>query len=91
MIPGQGTCYQKPGKIHTDPFNLPGHPIVSSTESVTMPIAKYLDKCLTPLIILTRSYIRDTQHFLDTIKNVHCYNDSLLVTWDIARLYTATS
>lgn len=54
-------------KIHKDPINPPGRPIVSSTASVTMPLAKYLDKCLTPLIIQTRSYIRDTQDFLNKI------------------------
>lgn len=54
-----------------------------------MPIAKYLDKYLTPLIIHTRSYIRDIQHFLDKIKNVHCDNDDLLVIWDVTGLYTA--
>lgn len=37
--------YQLP-KIHKDPLNLPGCHIVSITTS----IAKFLDRCLTPLI-----------------------------------------
>lgn len=76
-------------KIHKDPINPPDRPIVSSTASVTMPLAKYLDRCLTPLIIQIRSYIRDTQDFLSKIQPLIIPPDALLVTWDVANLYTA--
>lgn len=55
--------------IHKDALNPPGRSIVSSTDYITTPIGKFLNRCLTSLIEITRSYIRDTQHFLHKIRN----------------------
>lgn len=76
-------------KIHKDPLNPPGCPIVSSTDSISIQIATFLDRCLTPLIETMQSYIRDTQHFLHKICNIVLPPGSVLVTWDLANLYTA--
>lgn len=75
-------------KIHKDSINPLGRPIVSGMESVTTSLAQYLDKCITPLLINTKSFIRDTTDFLDKIKRIKLLSDSNLVTWDASSLYT---
>lgn len=75
-------------KIHKDPVNPPGRPIVFGMESVTAPLAQYLDKCLTTLLLNTKSYIKDTSDFLSKIQDIRLSADSILVSWDVSSLYT---
>lgn len=57
------------------------------SESVTAPLARYLDRCLTPLLLGTRSYIKDTSDFLSKVRNIKLSVDSILVSWDVSSLY----
>lgn len=77
-------------KIHKSLHNPPGRPIVASTDSILSPLAKHLEKILTPLVKSTRSYLQDTGHFLDIIHHHTTISpDSLLVTLDVNSLYTS--
>ena len=66
----------------------PGRPIVNGIGSVTEKISAYVDtfpKKYSPRI---PSYIRDTTHFLNTLKHLEIQNTDLLVTIDVKSLYT---
>ncbi|KAG7489839.1 hypothetical protein JOB18_021555 [Solea senegalensis] len=82
-------------KIHKDPVKWskphvipPGRPIVSDCSSETYRTAEYLDFFLNPLSTTHPSYIKDTDDFIDKIKNVDIPADSILFTIDIDSLYT---
>lgn len=75
-------------KIHKDPINPPGCPIVSSMESVTAPLAQFLDRCLTSFSINTRLYRCDTSDFFNKVREIGFTSDSFLITWDVSSLYT---
>ena len=67
----------------------PGHPVVSSVNSHTNTISKYVDFRRQSIVKKIPSYVRDTIDFLqklDKAKNVP--NDCLLVALDVKSLYT---
>lgn len=66
----------------------PGHPIVSSTESATAPLAIYLDKSIAPSITQNRSYIQDSYHFLVKMYDLTVTTVSFLVTWFFKFIYS---
>ncbi|CAJ0928451.1 unnamed protein product [Ranitomeya imitator] len=77
-------------KVHKRLDKPPGRPIVASTDSVLSPLSILLEKILTPMVRLTKSFIIDTGDFIKLIKDigqVPC--DSILVTWDVNSLYTS--
>lgn len=82
-------------KIHKDPEKWsrpheipPGRPIVSDCNSDTYWTAEYIDSFLNPLSITHESYIKDTYHFVETIRTLHIPQDAMLFTMDIDSLYT---
>lgn len=66
----------------------PGRPIVSDVRSECYNICKYIDSFLLPLSIKHASYIKNTPHFLSTIRQLHLPANSILVTGDVSSLYT---
>ncbi|XP_077125312.1 uncharacterized protein LOC143782087 [Ranitomeya variabilis] len=77
-------------KIHKSLINPPGRPIVASTDSILAPISIYLEKILTPLTKNMRSFILDTGHFLQILKQFATTPpDCILVTFDVKSLYTS--
>ncbi|CAJ0929106.1 unnamed protein product [Ranitomeya imitator] len=52
-------------KIHKHPTRPPGRPIVASTDSLLSPLAKTVEKILTPLLGHIVSFIKDTPDFLE--------------------------
>ncbi|CAJ0959949.1 unnamed protein product, partial [Ranitomeya imitator] len=77
-------------KIHKNLEKPPGRPIVASTDSILSPLAVYLEKILTPLIRLSKSYILDTGSFLNILKELGPIPPgSILVTMDVKDLYTS--
>ncbi|CAJ0937921.1 unnamed protein product [Ranitomeya imitator] len=77
-------------KIHKSLQNPPGRPIVASTDSVLSPLSVFLERILTPLVKTTRSFLLDTGHFLDVIKQLaRIPSNSTLVTLDVCSLYTS--
>ncbi|CAJ0922657.1 unnamed protein product [Ranitomeya imitator] len=77
-------------KVHKSLQNPPGRPIVASTDSVLSPLSVFLERILTPLVKTTRSFLLDTGHFLDVIKQLaRIPSNSTLVTLDVCSLYTS--
>lgn len=82
-------------KIHKDPEKWsrphiipPGRPIVSDCDSETYFTAEYLEYFLNPLSTKHPSYIQDTYHFIEKIKNIKIPSEAMLFTMDIDSLYT---
>ena len=79
------TFYLLP-KIHKQ--HNPGRPIVNGIGSVTEKISAYVDTFLRKYTPRNPSYIKDTTHFLNTLKHLEIQNTDLLVTIDVRSLYT---
>lgn len=82
-------------KIHKDPQTWtipyqipPGRPIVSDCNSETYQTAEYIDYYLNPLSVKHPSYLRDTYHFVNIIKNLKISNKFFFFSIDIDSLYT---
>lgn len=82
-------------KIHKDPKSWnppygipPGCPIVSDCSSETYSTAEYIDYFLNPLSVKHKSYIKDTYHFIECIKNMQIDPNFKFFTIDIDSLYT---
>lgn len=82
-------------KIHKDmnswtiPYQVPpGRPIVSDINSESYRISKYLDSFLKPLACQHISYLKNTQDFINKIRNLEINKDTILVTGDVSALYT---
>ncbi|CAJ0949096.1 unnamed protein product [Ranitomeya imitator] len=77
-------------KVHKDLARPPGRPIVASTNSLLSPLAITMDKILSPLVPLTQSYLRDTTHFLTSLKDLGVLpKGCTLMTMDVNSLYTS--
>jgi hypothetical protein len=57
-------------KIHKKTLPTPGRPVVSANDSPTERISELVDHFLNPLIPQTKSYLKDTTHFLQEINEV---------------------
>ena len=82
-------------KIHKDPsswtvpFEVPqGRPIVSDCDSETYYTAEYLDFYLNPLSTKHPSYLKDTYHFIEIVKNLVIPSNSSFFSMDVTSLYT---
>lgn len=82
-------------KIHKEMTKLtiphhipPGRPIVSDCGSESYGIAEFLEYFLTPLSAKHRSYIRDTQHFVEQIATLELVEPCFLFSMDVSSLYT---
>ena len=73
-------------KIHKE--NVPLRPIVSAIGSPTYNIAKHLTKLLEPYIGQTDTYIRDSTHFIEKIKDITLRPNDMLVSFDVVSLFT---
>jgi len=80
----------KPPEQWSVPFCIPpGRPIISDIDSESYHIAEYIDHFLKPITFIQPSYIKDSFHFLDKIKQVKIDNrDFFLVTCDVESMYT---
>ena len=82
-------------KIHKDqrswtvPFKIPpGRPIVSDCNSETCASAHFVEHYLNPLSVRHPSYVKDTGHFVQIIRNLSVPSHALLFTIDVDSLYT---
>lgn len=82
-------------KIHKErqkwsvPFLIPpGRPIVSDCGSETYFTAAFLDSYLNPLSVKHSSYLKDTFHFIDKVKQIIVPPTAILFTMDVESLYT---
>ena len=81
------TFYMLP-KIHEE--GCPGRPIISGCQSPTVALSQYLDFYLKPIVKMTQSYIKDTNHFLQTMLSLgeQIKPGNILITMDVKSLYT---
>lgn len=82
-------------KIHknpstwTVPYEIPkGRPIVSDCGSETYQTAEFLDFFLNPLSTRHPSYVKDTCHFVNLVKNIKAPSEFYFFSMDVASLYT---
>ena len=84
--PTEARFYLLP-KIHKK--NIPGRPICSSVNHPTSHISKFVDEHIQKYVPKTKSYVRDTQHFISRLKLLgRIPENALLVTLDVSSLYT---
>ena len=82
-----GRLYLLP-KIHKRLRNVPGRPVISNCGTSTERVSEFLDHRLKPIMKAGKSYIRDTGHFLDKLKEIGKVSENeLLVTADVTSLY----
>jgi hypothetical protein len=62
---------------------------VSACGSITEKISEFVDTIIAPYVQQQSSYIRDTQDFLDKIKNIKVDQRTILATIDVTALYTS--
>ena len=75
-------------KIHKRLHNVPGRPVMSNCGFYTENISSFLDYHLQPLAQKVKSYIKDTNHFLNKIKKLGSLPDgAILCTMDVVGLY----
>ena len=75
-------------KIHKSLHNVPGRPVISNCGFYTESISSFLDYHLQPLAQKVKSYIKDTNHFLNKIKKLGSLPDgAILCTMDVVGLY----
>ncbi|XP_046393594.1 uncharacterized protein LOC124161325 [Ischnura elegans] len=73
-------------KIHKQ--GVPLRPIVSQIDAPTYHLAKYLAQSLQPHVGKTSSYVKNSAHFIDIIKNVSIKKSDILVSFDVVSLFT---
>ena len=73
-------------KIHKD--NIPLRPIVSAIGSPTYHLDKYLSGLLQPHIGQTSSFVKDSKHFVDKLKDIVIGPQDILVSFDVVSLFT---
>lgn len=82
-------------KIHKNPntWTMPnkmpqGRPIVSDINSESYRISEYVESFLQPLACRHASYIKNSQDFIEKIRNHTINKNTYLVTGDVTSLYT---
>ena len=75
-------------KIHKNLTNPPGRPIVSSVDCPTERISMMLDLILQPLLLDTKTYIKDTPDFLRKLEELEILPEENFFTLDVTSLYT---
>ena len=73
-------------KIHKNPMGI--RPIVSSVNSITENISKFLDVWLQPIVKTLPSYLKDSTTFANIIQTTKVPTDCKLVSIDVSSLYT---
>jgi hypothetical protein len=87
------TTYYHPHH-HAYPYPIwsvtPGWPIISGCDSPTDRLSSFIDTHLKPLCSSLPSYVKDTNHFLQTIFNITTPlpPNTILATIDVKSLYT---
>ena len=73
-------------KIHKP--NPVGRPIISGCDSPTERISSFVDYLLQPIAKTQKLYLKDTTDFLNFIEKTKVEKDTMLVSMDVASLYT---
>ena len=75
-------------KIHKDTLNPPGRPVVSGSGGPTEKISQLVDHFIGKIVPLSKSYVRDSTHLINILKDFTVQPGILLCILDITSLYT---
>lgn len=75
-------------KVHKDPHNPPGRPIISNNDTISEPASKYVDFYIKPFVSKLPSFLQDTTHSLNKLPELKDVGSSYLVRIDVESLYT---
>ena len=75
-------------KIHKDALNPPGRPIVPGSGGPTEKISQLVDHFIGKIVPLSQSYVRDSAHLINMLKDFNVQPGMLMWTLDITSLYT---
>ena len=82
-----GKMYLLP-RIHKRLSDVPGKAVISNCGMPTEKVSEFSDYQLKPVMQNGKSYIRDSRHFLERIKNINTFpENAMLVTADVVGLY----
>ena len=85
--PRLGRFYLLP-KIHKCLFDVPGRPVISNCGYYAENVSAFIDHHLKPLSKCVKSYIKDTDHFLQKLQEFpKLPNDTIVCTIDVVGLY----
>ncbi|XP_071450003.1 uncharacterized protein [Hetaerina americana] len=73
-------------KVHKE--GVPLRPIVSQIDGPTYRLSKYLAQSLQPYVGQTSSFVRDSTHFIEILKKITISPNDILVSFDVASLFT---
>ena len=75
-----GKLYLLP-KIHKRRSDVPGKPVIPVCGTPTEMVSEFLDFHLKPIMRNGNSYIKDTSHFLERIKNICSIPDNVYISY----------
>ena len=82
-----GKIYHLP-KIHKRLYNVPERPIISNGGTPTKNMSEFLDHHLQPVVKGGKSYVNDTNHFFEKLKELgNVPPNAILVTANVVSLY----
>ncbi|XP_073514025.1 uncharacterized protein [Phyllobates terribilis] len=88
LRPKLPTFYLLP-KLHKDPIDPPGRPIISGNGSLCESLCTIVDFYLQPLVHTLPSFIKDSTEALKRIDSIHLEPGSVMVTADVEALYSS--
>ena len=88
LIPSRKLRPQAFYVTHKKTTPIPTRPIVSGCSGPNENIFRFLSFLLNPVVKRTKSYVRDSKHFVNMIESTPIRPNSLLVTMDVGSLYT---
>ena len=74
-------------KTHKPNDNYPGRPVVNQIDDPTYKICKELQKIIHPLTIKAKSYIKDSYHFKQRLKEVVVEDHFIQLSFDVQSLF----
>lgn len=80
--------HKEPEKWHPPFQNPPGRPIVSDCNSESHQTAEFIEHFLNPISNKHASYIKDSYHFIQIVKNLKIPANSSFFSMDVDSLYT---
>ena len=75
-------------KIHKRLYNVPGRPVISNCGTPTEKMSELLDHHLQPVMKVGKSYVKNTNHFLEKLNELGKV-PPIYVTVDVVALYSS--
>ncbi|KFD45032.1 hypothetical protein M513_14091 [Trichuris suis] len=72
-------------KVHKP--GVPFRPIVSTINSITSELSRYLKKIIKPLTSKEQSFVKNSKTFVNEIRNYNLETDEILVSYDVKELF----